>query len=57
MNVDSFEGGLLIQCDLVSKIMRTETVLDVLTTCFQKDKINYRESALKALLGGNVVTR
>ena len=55
-SVDRFEGGLLLQCDLSHRVLRTETVRDVLVK-LGKQGGNLRTDAEKALLGSSVLTR
>jgi len=56
--VDMFEGGLLLQLDVVSRVLRTETVRDVLTSIFKKyGAKDFKTEAEKALLGTSVLTR
>ena len=48
---DEYEGGLLLTCDVIHKVLRTETVYDYVS--HGQDKC----SKLKALLGSVVITR
>lgn len=53
--IDQFEGGLLLQCDVSHRVLRTETVRDQLTML--KKKGDFKSEAEKALLGVSVLTR
>jgi len=54
--VDKYEGGLLLQCDVSHRVLRTETVRDLLTTLKKKGG-DLKIEAEKALLGASVLTR
>ena len=51
------EGGILLHCDTSNRVMRTRTVLDIITDIFTKNKDAYQEEAKKQLVGSYVVTR
>ena len=51
------EGGILLHCDTSNRVMRTRTVLDIITDIFTKNKDTYQEEAKKQLVGSYVVTR
>merc|ERR1719188_1976300 len=44
-------------CDTSNRVMRTRTVLDIITDIFTKNKDAYQEEAKKQLVGSYVVTR
>lgn len=53
--VDIYEGGMLLQCDTVSRVLRTETVLDLLKSIHSKSgAANLKTESEKALLGQSV---
>jgi len=54
--VDQYEGGLLLQCDLSHRVLRTETVRDLLIT-LKKRGGDLKTEAEKALLGASILTR
>lgn len=54
--VDKYEGGLLLQCDLSHRVLRTETVRDLLLSLRKKGG-DLKTEAEKALLGVSVLTR
>lgn len=56
--VDQFEGGMLLQCDVVSRVVRTETVHDLLAAILKKQgAANLKTEAEKALIGQSALTR
>jgi len=57
VSVDEMEGGILLHCDTSNRVMRTRTVLDIITDIFTKNKDAYQEEAKKQLVGSYVVTR
>jgi len=54
--IDQFEGGLLLQCDVSHRVLRTETVRDVLVALRKKGG-DFKSESEKALLGVSVLTR
>lgn len=54
--VDNYEGGLLLQCDVSHRVLRTESVRDLLTSLRKKGG-DLKTEAEKALLGVSVLTR
>ena len=54
--VDRFEGGLFLQCDVSHRVLRTETVRDLLMS-LKKRGGDLKTEAEKALLGASVLTR
>ena len=57
VSVDEMEGGILLHCDTSNRVMRTRTVLDIITDAYTKDGDAYQETAKKQLVGSSVVTR
>lgn len=58
--VDRFEGGLLLQLDAASRVLRTETARDVLMNISKKIKGtggSLKQEAEKQLLGETILTR
>jgi len=55
--VDQYEGGLLLQCDVSHRVLRTETVRDVLTMLRKKGAADLKSAAEKELLGVSVLTK
>lgn len=58
--VDRFEGGLLLQLDGASRVLRTETARDVLMNISKKIKStggSMKQEAEKQLLGESILTR
>jgi aubergine-like protein len=54
--VDQYEGGLLLQCDVSHRVLRTETVRDLILNLRKKGG-DLKSEAEKALLGVSVLTR
>ena len=54
--VDQYEGGLLLQIDVSHRVLRTETVRDLLVNLAKQGK-DIKTEAEKALLGVSVLTR
>ena len=57
VSVDEMEGGILLHCDTSNRVMRTRTVLDIITDAYTKDGDAYQETAKKQLVGSSVITR
>ena len=55
--MDVFEGGLYLQVDVASRVLRTETILEILANLGRKGAANLKGEAEKALLGTSVVTK
>lgn len=55
--VDNYEAGAFMQVDTCSKVVRTQTVLEVIKGFARKDIANYQELARKDLIGHNLITR
>ena len=44
-------------CEVSTKVMRTDTVLDQLQSCYRKDRNNFQNLAAKTLMGTIVITK
>ncbi|KAL0271382.1 UNVERIFIED_CONTAM: hypothetical protein PYX00_008486 [Menopon gallinae] len=55
--VDEFEGGIQLRCDVSHRILRNDTVLDILSCIIKRDPKNFKNEAGKELLGECVITR
>lgn len=55
--VDEYEGGLLLQIDTSHRVLRTETVRDVIIQITKRGVADVKTEAEKALLGSSVLTR
>ena len=53
--VDEYEGGLMLQCDVSHRVLRTETAHDILKKCARS--ANVYDEFEKALLGATVLTK
>jgi len=56
IRVEDYEGGLHLNLDPATKVFRTETALDVITRCFRENSQNYKDVALRQLVGTSVIT-
>ena len=53
-----FTGGVHLQIDTVSKVIRTKTCLEIIKDCYKKaGPSGYKEAAVRALIGTIVITR
>ena len=58
LTMDHYEGGLFVQCDLANKILRTQTVLDVIKDLFKRGGSGAVQQTVKSeLMGKSVLTR
>ncbi|CAH1795347.1 unnamed protein product [Owenia fusiformis] len=55
--IERHEGGLLLQADVSHRVLRTETVLDVLDTLVKRSPQTFQDEAVKLLVGTTVLTR
>ena len=55
--MDEYEGGFKVMIDSSSRVMRTETVLDVLTESYKKGAASFKENAIRSLVGSSCITR
>lgn len=55
--VDEYKGGLKLQCDVSHRVLRTETVRDLLVDLHQRKVANFKAEAEKQLLGSIILTR
>ncbi|KAK8788040.1 hypothetical protein V5799_022181 [Amblyomma americanum] len=55
--VGQHDGGILMVVDTVHKVLRTENVLHLLGSLQQSARGNYKDEALKAVVGSIVMTR
>lgn len=55
--IEQFDGGVFLQLDSSSKVVRSETVLDILADCYKRNSQSFQEVALKRLLGRGIITR
>lgn len=55
-SVDQFEGGLMLHCDLRHRVLRTESVRDLLINLKRRGG-DFKSEVEKALLGSSVLTR
>lgn len=55
--VDEYEGGIQLCCDASHRVLRTQTVLELMEEMAQRDSRNYRDVVQKAVIGVSVLTR
>lgn len=56
--VDEFEGGVQLQVDSVSRVMKTATIKDTISDCIRKyGMAGYKDAAIKQVVGTQVITR
>lgn len=55
--VDEFEGGIQLRCDVSHRVLRYDTVHDILSYIVRRDPKNFKTEAEKELLGECVLTR
>lgn len=56
-SVDEFEGGLLLCLDAHHKVLRTQTVLDLLIELRQTQRDRFKREAENMILGSHILTR
>ncbi|KAG5326523.1 AGO3 protein, partial [Acromyrmex heyeri] len=55
--VNEYEGGLKLCLDAKHRVMRTETVRDLIREIFQKSHYNYQDAVINEIVGTSVLTR
>ncbi|XP_018396706.1 PREDICTED: piwi-like protein 1 [Cyphomyrmex costatus] len=55
--INEYEGGLKLCLDAKHRVMRTETVRDLITEICQKSKHNFKDIAMNEVIGTSVLTR
>jgi len=55
--VQEFEDGIMLNCDVSHRVLRTQTVRDHLVDIHKMGKDNFNANAQKALIGSIVLTR
>jgi len=55
--VDEYEGGIQLCCDASHRVLRTQTVLELMEEIAHRDGRNYRDAVQKSLIGVVVLTR
>ena len=56
-SIDKFDGGLFLIFDNSNKIIRNQTVSDVIADILKHRQADWRNEATKALVGKTVITR
>ncbi|KAL0126990.1 hypothetical protein PUN28_005374 [Cardiocondyla obscurior] len=55
--VNEYEGGLKLCLDARHRVMRTETIRDVIREIYQRSQYDYKDNVMKAIIGSSVLTR
>ncbi|XP_011168648.1 piwi-like protein Ago3 isoform X1 [Solenopsis invicta] len=55
--VNEYEGGLKLCLDAKHRVMRTETVRDLIKEVYEKSEHNYRDAIMQEIIGTSVLTR
>ena len=56
IRVDDYDGGLLVQLDTTCKVIRSETMLDLISDCIKKNPGSYKDTISKELIGTTAIT-
>lgn len=56
-SIRQHERSLLLMAEIKHKLMRTETVLDILKRCYSENRDRYRQNFEQQVLGMIVLTR
>ncbi|XP_066495606.1 piwi-like protein 2 isoform X2 [Tiliqua scincoides] len=51
------DGGLFLLTDVVHKVIRNDSILDVMHAIYQKNKENFQDECTKHLIGNIIITR
>ncbi|TGZ48140.1 piwi-like protein Ago3 [Temnothorax longispinosus] len=55
--VNEYEGGLKLCLDAKHRVMRTETVRDLIREIYHKAQYNYKDAVINEIVGSSVLTR
>ena len=55
--IEKYDGGVYLVFDNSSKIIRNETVADIIATCLKNNPKEFRNEVTKAVIGKSVITR
>ncbi|KAI0210741.1 Piwi-like protein 2 [Lamellibrachia satsuma] len=55
--IQEYEGGLMLLTDVSHRVLRTETVLDVMQDLIQKYRHTFQDEVMRRLIGCTVLTR
>lgn len=56
MSIRYHEAGILLNCYIAHKLMRTETIYDILSQCQREDAANFKENFIRKVLCMTVLT-
>ncbi|XP_069773595.1 piwi-like protein 2 isoform X2 [Narcine bancroftii] len=51
------DGGLMLMVDLSHKVIRNESVIDVMQAIYQKNSENFQDDCMKQLVGSTIMTK
>ncbi|XP_032678722.1 piwi-like protein Ago3 isoform X2 [Odontomachus brunneus] len=55
--INEYEGGLKLCLDIKHRVLRTQTVRDIMTDMYHRQRNNYRDYVMKEIVGMSVLTR
>lgn len=55
--VDEYEGGIQLCCDTSHRVLRTQTVLDVIAEISSRNPAAFKDHIMKTVIGASVLTR
>ncbi|XP_024131617.1 piwi-like protein 2 isoform X1 [Oryzias melastigma] len=55
--INRMDGGLYLAVDVSHKVLRNDSVLDLMNVLYQQTKENFKEACTKELIGSIVITR
>ncbi|XP_072289719.1 piwi-like protein 2 [Eucyclogobius newberryi] len=56
-SINRLDGGLLLNVEVIHKVLRNDSVLDVMNVLYQQSKESFQDECTKELLGSIVITR
>lgn len=56
-SIKRLDGGLLLGVEVIHKVLRNDSVLDIMNVLYQQSKENFQDECTKELLGSIVITR
>lgn len=54
--IQEYDGGLMLMADASHKVLRKETVLDVMFSLHKKDPVKFKDESMKTIIGSVVLT-
>ncbi|KAK7933951.1 hypothetical protein WMY93_004847 [Mugilogobius chulae] len=56
-SIKRLDGGLLLSVEVIHKVLRNDSVLDIMNMLYQQSKESFQDECTKELLGSIVITR